>query len=78
MKNGIITVIISGLFVMSLVAAAQPDDLAAQPAGCGYGERHCYTEEECADFGGGWLDPVVKWLFGVVLEGCVENFYYYR
>lgn len=78
MKNGIITMIISGLFVMSLLTVTQPADLAAQPADCGYGERHCLTTEECIDLGDGWLDPVTKWLFGLVLNACVEYHYYYH
>ncbi|MDE2783436.1 MAG: hypothetical protein OXK77_10805 [Gemmatimonadota bacterium] len=78
MKNGIITVIVSGLFMMSLFTVARPRDLAAQPGDCGYGQRHCLSEEECADFGGGWMDPITKWLFGLVLDSCVEYHYYYR
>ena len=78
MKNGIIAVIVSGLFMMSLFTAARPGDLAAQPADCGYGQRHCLSEEECADFGGGWMAPITKWLFGLVMDSCVEYHYYYR
>lgn len=78
MKNGIITVVISGLLIMSLFTAARPGELAAQPDDCGYGQRHCLTTEECVDFGGGWFEPVVKWVFGLVMDACVEDFYYYR
>ena len=78
MKNGITTTVISALFLMSLYFAAHPGNLEAQPSDCGYGERHCLTREECVDYGGGWMDPITKWLFGLVLNACYEYHYYYR
>ena len=78
MKNGIITMVLAGLLTISLVTAARPTDLTAQPSDCGYGERHCLSEEQCIDIGDGWLDPVAKWLFGLIFDVCVEYHYYYR
>lgn len=77
-KNAIMTVVIAGLFGISLLTAPQPAALSAQPEDCGYGQRHCVSLEECVDLGSGWVDPITKWLLGLVLDLCVEYHYYYR
>lgn len=76
-KKRIMTVIIAGLFGISLLAASRPATLAAQPDNCGYGETLCATDKECVDLGLGWLEPIGLWLLGLVYEVCTEYFYYH-
>ena len=93
MKRFMQSVAMSATIVTVLAAAvvevARPTGVQAQGAGrcTGDVEPVCATAtscrgiwwwKECVDFGGGWMAPITKWLFGLVMDSCVEYHYYYR